>query len=305
MDGQKKATYDAIVARCKDLIPPIDLPKHIKRLVRVADSTLDGITFEAVDPADLEAELGGRMKLPGADKMPKPGKGGHSFDATRSPRPANASMTSMDEEPGHWALKASFGATIGKGFRETWRPPPQPRPALLPTTSYGSKRISLGFGETGRKLTFTALHAAVAKSVCSIHIDERGFVVSTPEGAVVTASFWSHLANELLLKTEFQKWLKGAIGDNCIGSLVVEAVSRLSLRFPDVENGFAGLQGRMDRITGPADVKGIGKALLPIGVSADVAYLKNSTVQANYYWHDGQHTVTISWGGTFNKFGSK
>jgi len=130
-------------------------------------------------------------------------------------------------------------------------------------------------------------------------------VVSTPEGAVVTASFWSHLANELLLKTEFQKWLKGAIGDNCIGSLVVEAVSRLSLRFPDVENGFAGLQGRMDRITGPADVKGIGKALLPIGVSADVAYLKNSTVQANYYWHDGQHTVTISWGGTFNKFGSK
>ena len=35
------------------------------------------------------------------------------------------------------------------------------------------------------------------------------------------------------------------------------------------------------------------------------AYLGNSTVQVNYYWYEGQHTLTISWGGTFNKFGSK
>ena len=154
-------------------------------------------------------------------------------------------------------------------------------------------------------LTFTALHAAVAASICNIHIDERGFVVNTPEGAVVTPTFWGHIANELLLKSKFRDWLKGAVGDTVIGPLVVEAVNRLSLRFPDAENGFAGLQGKMNRITGPADVKGIGKALLPIGVSADLAYLGNSTVQANYYWYEGQHTLTISWGGTFNKFGSK
>jgi hypothetical protein len=303
MDDGQKNTYDAIVARCKDLIPPVDIAKHIKPgTLRVANRTLDGITFEAVDPADLEAELSGRMKLPGA---PKPGAGVLSFDTTRGPRPANASMTSMKEEPTHWALKASFGATVGEGFREQWRPPPQPRPALLPTTSYGSQRLSLGFGETGKKLTFTALHAAVAASVCNVHIDERGFVVSTPEGAVVTPTFWGHLANELLLKTTFRDWLDGAIDDNVVGSLVVEVVNRLSLRFPDAENGFAGLQGKVNRITGLNDVKGIGKAFLPIGLSADLAHLRNSTVQANYYWHDGQHTLTISWGGTFDKFGSK
>jgi hypothetical protein len=306
MDDRQKKTYDAIVARCTDLIPSVDITKHIKRgTLRVANNTLDGITFEAVDPADLEAELSGRMKLPGAGKSPKPGEGALSFDTTRGPRPANASMIGMREDPKHWALKASFGATVGEGFREQWRPPPQPRAPLLPPTSYGSERISLGFGETGKRLTFTALHAAVAASVCNVHIDERGFVVSTPEGAVVTPTFWGHLANELLLKTQFRDWLDGAIGDNVVGSLVVELVNRLSLRFPDAENRFAGLRGKMNSITGPTDVKGIGKALLPIGLSADLIHLRNSTVQANYYWHDGQQTLTISWGGTFDKFGSK
>lgn len=306
MDERQKKTYDAIVARCTDLIPSVDITKHIKQgTLRVANNTLDGITFEAADPADLEAELSGRMKLPGAGKSPKPGEGALSFDTTRGPRPANASMISMKEDPKHWALKASFGATVGEGFREQWRPPPQPRPALLPTTSYGSQRVSLGFGETGKRLTFTALHAAVAASVCNVHIDERGFVVNTPEGAVVTPTFWGHLANELLLKTKFRDWLDGAIGDNVVGAVVVEVVNRLSLRFPDAENGFAGLQGKMNRITGLNDVKGIGKTLLPIGLSADLAYFKNSTVQANYYWYDGQRTLTISWGGTFDKFGSK
>jgi hypothetical protein len=306
MDDRQKATYDAIVARCTDLIPPVDITKHINRgTLRVANNTLDGITFEAVDPADLEAELSGRMKRPGAGKPSKPREGAQSSDTTRGPRPANASMISMKEDPKHWALKASFGATVGEGFREQWRPPPQPRVPLLPTTSYGTERISLGFGETGKRLTFTALHAAVAASVCNVHIDERGFVVSTAEGAVVTPTFWGHLANELLLKTKFRDWLDGAIGDNLVGSLVVEVVNRLSLRFPDAENRFAGLRGKMDRITGPTDVKGIGKALLPIGLSADLVHLRNSTVQANYYWHDGQQTLTISWGGTFDKFGSK
>jgi hypothetical protein len=306
MNEQQKKTYDAIVARCKDLIPSIDITKHIKPgTLRVANNTLDGITFEAVDAADLEAELSGRMKLPGAGKSPKAGTGALSFDTTRGSRSANASMISMKEDPKHWALKASFGATVGEGFREQWRPPPQPRPALLPTTSYGSQRVSLGFGETGKRLTFTALHAAVAASVCNVHIDERGFVVNTPEGAVVTPTFWGHLANELLLKTTFRDWLDEKIGANVVGAVVVEVINRLSLRFPDAENRFAGLQGKINRITGPGDLKGIGKALLPTGLSADLVRLKNSTVQANYYWHDGQQTLSISWGGTFDKFGSK
>lgn len=306
MTEKQKAVYDAIVARCKNLTPPIDLAKHIKPgTLQVYDYTLDGMKFEAVDPADLEAELDGRMKLPCNGKCAKPGKGALAFDTTRSPRPANASMTSMKEDPKHWALKASFGATEGEGYREKWQAPPRPKTALLPQTGYGSERLTLGFGETGKRLTFTALHAAVSPRGCSIHIDERGFVVDTPEGAVVTPTFWGHLADELLAKSKFRDWLDGKIGDSTIGGFVVEAINRMHLRFSDAENGFAGLEGRVNRIKGPTDLKGIGKTLLPIGVSADLWYFKNSTIQANYYWHDGQQTITLSWGGTFEKFGSK
>ena len=91
MNDRQQKTYDAIVARCTDLIPSIHITKHIKPgTLRVADLTLDGITFEAVDPADLSAELSGRMKIPGAGKAPKPGEGALSFDTMRGPGPANA-----------------------------------------------------------------------------------------------------------------------------------------------------------------------------------------------------------------------
>src|SRR5438045_8727668 len=144
------------------------------------------------------------MKLLGAGRSPKPGEGALYFDTTRGPLRANASVIGMKEDPKHWALKASFGATVGEGFREQWRPPPEPRPALapLPATSYGSQRLSLGFGETGKLLTFTALHAAVAASVCDIRIDDRGFVVNTTEGAVVTPTFWGPPSNGLALTSK-------------------------------------------------------------------------------------------------------
>jgi len=304
MDDRQKWTYETIVARCADLIPPVDLPSHIKSGTRrTAKNTLDGITFEAVDPDRLANEFSGRKALPNFDKLPKPAPG--AIDTRYAARPANASMTGMREDPQHWALKASFGATVGEGFREEWKAPPMPKPALLPQTQYGSKRISLGFGETGKRLSFTALHAAVAARECNVHIDERGFVMDTPEGAVVSPTFYGHIANELLLKTTFRDWLNGKIGDNALGWLVVEAVNRLSMRFSDAENGFAGMAGRVNNIKDPLDVKGIARTLLPIGASFDVAYFKNSTVQVNYYSYDGEKTLTLSWGGTFDKFGSK
>ena len=306
MDQRQKSTYEAIVARCTDLTPPVDIARHIKPgTLRIANNTLDGITFKPVDAEDLSAEFSGRKKLPGADKMPKPGTGPLDFDTTRAPRPADASMIGMKEDPQHWALKASFGATVGDGYRELWKAPPTPKGLRLPTPSYADPRLSLGFGETGKRLSFTALHAAVAPDLCNVHIDERGFVVDTPMGAVVTPTFWGHIANELLLKTKFRDWLDGLIGDKALGGIVVEAVNRVSLRFPDAENGFAGLEEKVNKINGINDLKGIGKTLLPIGASADLIHFRNSTVQANYYWYGGQQTLTISWGGTFEKFGSK
>jgi len=304
LDDRQQWTYDAIMKRCMDLIPPVNLHEHIQpNSLRTARSTLDGLTFLAIDPDKLANEFSGRKPLPNFDKLPKPKPG--AVDTRFGPRLANASMTSMREDPKHWALKASFGATVGEGFREEWRAPPVPKAPLLPQSSMGSKRISLSFGETGHRLSFTALHAAVAASECNVHIDERGFVVASPDGASLSPTFWGHIANELLLKTKFRDWLDDKIGDNVVGGLVVEAVNRLSLRFSDAENGYAGLKDRVDKVKDPLDVKGMAKTLLPIGASFDAWYFKNSTIQVNYYWHDGQQTLTLSWGGTFDKFGSK
>ena len=306
VDWQTQSTYDAIVLRCRNLIPSIDIEKHIKSgTLWVSDNKLDGISFEPVNTSDLLAELGGRMKIPGATPIPIPGSGPLAFDNTRRPRPANASMMSMKEDPDNWALKCSFGATKGEGFREQWRPPPISRDDLLPIARYGSDRISLGFGETGKRLVFTSLHVAVEPKLCKMHIDERGFVLSVPEGAVVTPTFYGHLVNELLLKSEFRDWLKGKLGDQLLGKIVVGIVNRLSLRFADAENHFAGLSNRVNSISGIQDVGGIAKAFMPIGASFDIARLRDSTVQANYYSYDGQRTLTVSWGGTFDAFGSK
>lgn len=281
-EDQQAKTYNTIVARCKNLIPPIDIVSHIKPGTCEAKAlVLDGINFEAIDPVALEAELSGRMLIPGGKTTSVPGMPSLTFDATRGPRSPNASMFSMREDPDHWAMKASFGATIGEGFREVWQPPPQIGVGipLLAEPKYGkTDPFTLGFGETGHYLKFTALHAAIAppplqtkKRGCNLHIDERGFVVQHPDGtAAVTATSWSHIANELLLKTEFRDWLDGKIGDKLVGKYVVEVVNRLNLRFPDAENGFAGLSSRVNDISGVKDLGGIGKAFMPIGLSYDL-----------------------------------
>ena len=234
-----------------------------------------------------------------------------NIDVTRGPRSPNASMISMKEDPNHWALKASFGATIGTGFREQWQPPPEIGVGLprLAEPKYGkTDPFTLGFGEQGHYLKFTALHAAVAppplqtkKRGCNIHLDERGFVVKLPDGAVVTPTSWSHIANELIVKTKIRDWLDGIADDNVVGKYVVEVVNRLNLRFPDAENGFAGLPSRVNNISGLSDIKGIGKAIMPIGLSYDMFKFNDSLVQANYYSYDGQNTLTITWSGTFGK----
>ena len=130
-------------------------------------------------------------------------------------------------------------------------------------------------------------------------------MLSVPEGVVVTPTFYGHLVNELLLKTKFRDWLDGHVHGNFIGDIVVEAVNRLALRFPDAENHFAGLSNRVNSIGGIKDVGAVAEVFLPIGMSAEVIQLRRSTVQANYYWYDGQQTLTISWGGNFEAFGSK
>src|SRR5215831_9737971 len=101
----KKATYDTIAARLAALDPPIQIENHIAQsekqnktqysTLEAKDSTLDGINFIAVNPKTLAGALQSAKDQWG-----------------------QKALASMKEDPDHWALKASFGKTIGTGWRE-------------------------------------------------------------------------------------------------------------------------------------------------------------------------------------------
>jgi hypothetical protein len=103
--AQDNAVYAAIARR---LGPLINLDHHIAKLVSIGDTTLDGINFVARDYKKLKQAL--------IDA--KDGAGNPFF--------AHATLEDKD----HWALKASFMATDGTGFREVFRLKISDRPLL-------------------------------------------------------------------------------------------------------------------------------------------------------------------------------
>jgi hypothetical protein len=124
-------TYRKIAARLTMFRPQIDLTQYFsgpnpnvrlygekayireqlkKYGVAAATNTLDGVTFL---PKNWEG-------LIDALRIAKTADGFEVFAEGRSP-----------EKPAHWALDASMGATIGKGFREIWRPQLSDRPLSM------------------------------------------------------------------------------------------------------------------------------------------------------------------------------
>jgi len=207
-------TYRKIAARLSMFRPQIDLTKHFagpnpnvrlydekpyireqleKYGIAAATNTLDGITFLPKDWEDLICKL----------RFAKTADGLDAFAEGRSP-----------EKPAHWALDLSMAATIGKGFREIWRPQLSDRP-LSTEDLPGRHGFGLGrdrgqwsdaygaqFGKDPQPLDITSLHFAVAPDRVNVHIDETGFVFEGADGALtVGPNFAHHAGNELFWKT--------------------------------------------------------------------------------------------------------
>ncbi|MEY9229743.1 hypothetical protein ABIF68_009016 [Bradyrhizobium japonicum] len=121
-------TYRKIAARLTMLRPQIDLKNYFagpnpdvrlydekpyirhqleKYGVAAATTTLDGVTFLPKDWEELIKKL----------RIAKTTDGFDAFAEGQSP-----------EKASHWALDLSMAATIGKGFREIWRPKLSDRP---------------------------------------------------------------------------------------------------------------------------------------------------------------------------------
>jgi hypothetical protein len=290
-----KATYKTIAARLAALDPPVFIEGHIAqtdKLIRKQDkilgktqfstleaneSTLDGINFRAVDPDLLVRELE-RAK----DKW------------------GSQALASMREDPGHWALKASFGKTVGTGWREKWREAPYGSPATtLEAEGKADNLMRMRFGTAGSSIRFTALHCAVHEigGQCNIHIDETGFVLALPKGFALTPDLYGHFVNELLVKTDFRDWLAGKMPNETAARIVKEVFRRVSFIFPNAANGYAGLDKRIKGLRQPKGVTNglltAGKFLAPMGVTFDVYDSDRYKVQVTGTFDDPSITITI------------
>jgi len=214
VDPTATDTWRKIATRLTMFRPQIDLKKYLagpnpdvrlydekayirdqlkKYGVAAATNTLDGVTFL---PKDWE-------RLIDALRIAKTAEGYDAFAEGRSP-----------EKPTHWALDLSMAATIGKGFREIWRPQLSDRP-LSARDLPGRHGFGLGrdrgqwsdaygaqFGKDPQPQDITSLHFAVAPDRVNVHIDETGFVFEGIDGALtVGPNFAHHAGNELFWKT--------------------------------------------------------------------------------------------------------
>jgi hypothetical protein len=208
-------TYRKIATRLAMFRPKIDLTKFFagpnpnvrmygekpymreqlkKYGAAAATNTLDGFTFLPKDWEDLIDLL----------RVAKTADGLDAFAEGRSP-----------EKPAHWALDLSMAATVGKGFREIWRPKLSDRPLstrdLPGRHGFGlgrdrgqwSDAYSAQFGKDPQPQDITSLHFAVAPDQVNVHIDETGFVFEGVDGALtVGPNFAHHAVNELVWKTK-------------------------------------------------------------------------------------------------------
>ncbi|NOT56005.1 MAG: hypothetical protein HOP18_15505 [Deltaproteobacteria bacterium] len=291
-----RATYHTIASRLAALHPPIVLATHIAQrkkqdpkqgttfffsTLKAHDSTLDGINFVAANPATLVGELENTTDQWGA-----------------------RALASLKEDPDHWALKASFGKTIGTGWREIWRAAPyNPAATVLPESRTTNNLMRIRFGTAGIPIRFTALHCAVHEigAQCNIHIDESGFVLALPKGVALTPDLYDHIMNELKLKTDFRNWLAGKMPNEKAARIVSEVIRRTALIFPNAANGYAGLEKTLNNIERPRGVlNGLwtaGRILRPIGVTFDVYDSDRFTVQVTGSILDGDRSITITLGG--------
>lgn len=285
------STFRAIAGRLATLNPPIFIEAHIAQseeqgktefsTLEAHESTLDGINFKAKNP-QLLAEAFQRAK----DKRGAP------------------ALASMKENPDHWALKASFGKTIGTGWREVWREAPYHSMAAVPPDAQRSDNLfKMRFGTAGSPIRFTALHCAIHEigGQCNVHIDESGFVLGLPKGISLTPDLYDHIMNELNWKTDFRNWLSGVMPNETAARIVKEVIRRVSINFPNAMNGYADLSRRVNSIRqprGPGDLlRTAGRLVAPLGVTADVYDNDKFKVQVTGTVAGGDRSIAISLGG--------
>jgi len=228
--------YTTICSRLMAFSPPINLAHHIKSDLSVGRSTLEGISFVAVNTDPLM----------------------HALRSAKDSSGNDAFAEGSADDPRNWALQLSYKQTHGIGFREIWYPRLSERPLNLADAMpnrFGSRRenrFSANFNDSLDD--HSSLHCAIAPDTCNIHIDEMGFVITGLDGdIVIDPDFAEHLVNELLFKSKLDHKLPDWL------------IDRLSIELPNSTNDYSRVGLSFDlaqqknyrvRVTGSCSVLG-------------------------------------------------
>ena len=163
------------------------LDDHIGRIQRFGKTTLDGVNFFARDYRKLKQILVDARNDSGLPFF------GHAI------------LDNLD----HWALRASFLATDGTGFREASGMKLRDQPLFGGQDRRDGQRwrnnaarFTGAFNDPQTLPDMSSLHCAVSNQGCNIHVDEVGFVLQDELGnLVLDADAIQHIVNELLWKT--------------------------------------------------------------------------------------------------------
>ena len=245
------ATYRTIAKRLKD--HKIDLSGHIKdeKTLKVYESTLDGIQFvtrKSTDPLipyyNKTSRFDIKTALQNATKV-------YGQKAFRQGKVENAA---------HWALDASMAATVGVGFREIWRPVISDRGLRLKlarsSPGLGVPKLdqpfSNHFGPRTKRLDISSLHCAIHGDLCSIHIDETGFIMGSIKGlsndVIVTNEFLRHTFVELILRDKLKvpTWFDLVIPDSQYSRLGLSLNLVQSEKINLTVRGTCGISGKFN-----------------------------------------------------------
>ena len=203
----------------------------------VGDNVLQGVTFQPVDFNELFLAVKGATN--------SRGEAAFHFNDDRDSLMVNALQLDL--------LSISYQqTTVGRsretekkalaGFREVadsynFKASPvevSSDPTAGPGLADEMDRNSLKFGFSpksyARRIDITSVHVALSPEACNIHIDDVGFVLRGPHGAVgLDPDFLQHLVNELLLKSKLREKFVAKYG---AGSAAVWAVDHISVVLP-------------------------------------------------------------------------
>jgi hypothetical protein len=245
-DAMSSDTFREIDRRLQDLNPGIVIANHIAGDLDSGRNTLDGITFTVKDRAKLLEAFRGSKDSIGKDAFAE----GSKID------PKEWAKKGIHGDPKQWALRLSFGATDGIGFREIWRMRltdrelrlSDARPSFLKLPDFDAD-FSANFGDNPTMPDLSSLHGAVwdeekkepnqkaPLTKCNIHIDQMGFVMEGPgDEIIVDPDFLRHLVLELGWKTKLK------------GTLPNWALDRINWILPSSFNNYSRIGVSIDLI---------------------------------------------------------